>query len=110
MDHNMVCEATLVSWLLPSQDLVAMNVDGRVLGDPSRLGFGGLGWDSVGNFLFGFYGNMGHASILHGLEVCWNQGCCKLICYSDSKTLTYLLQRDIPFYHRYGNELLEIKR
>lgn len=43
MDHNMVCEATLVSWLLPSQDLVAMNVDGRVLGDPSRLGFGGLG-------------------------------------------------------------------
>nr|KYP61721.1 Putative ribonuclease H protein At1g65750 family [Cajanus cajan] len=106
----------LVHWIHPLVDSVALNVDGSRIGTPGRGGYGGLCQNHEGQFLFGFYGFLGEASVLqteilallHGLHLCWDKGFRKIVCYSDSTLVVSLLQGPILMFHRYGNQLMEI--
>lgn len=81
-----------VSWHAPPADWVALNVDGNAHLNPTAAAFGGLTRDNHGRFLRGFYGSLGNSTImhaelralLHGLEMCWEMGFKKILCYSDS--------------------------
>ncbi|KAJ1404893.1 Ribonuclease H-like superfamily, partial [Sesbania bispinosa] len=45
---------TLVKWLPPQEDEIALNVDGSSMGNPGPAGFGGLLRDHQGSWMKGF--------------------------------------------------------
>ncbi|KAL3609152.1 hypothetical protein D5086_000172 [Populus alba] len=69
------------------------------LGNPNRIGAGGLIRSSAGNFLVGFIAFAGVAcnllpellAIAKGLKLAWDRGYRKIICHSDSKDALRLL-------------------
>jgi ribonuclease HI len=92
-----------VAWSKPEAGTICLNVDGSMLGSVNAAGFGGLIRNSAGTFLGGCYGttvqpNILYAEImavLHGLELCWNKGCRKVVCYSDSLQAVKLINEDV---------------
>lgn len=53
-----------MSWQSAGPEAMVLNVDGSLLSDPPREGFGGLVRDHLGQFVLGFYGYLGPTSIL----------------------------------------------
>jgi ribonuclease HI len=95
-----------------------LNVDGSLLGSANAVGFGGLIRNSAGTFLGGYYGtavqpNILYAEImavLHGLELCWNKGCRKVVCCSDSLQAVKLINEGVLPYHSFANEINKIRQ
>ncbi|GAU46201.1 hypothetical protein TSUD_401610 [Trifolium subterraneum] len=81
--------------------------DGSCLGDPGRVGFGGL--IRKGNRVDGFSGFLGISNttfaelmaILHGLRIARNLSCNHIYCYSDSQTVLDLISKDFSTFHHY---------
>jgi hypothetical protein len=69
-----------------------LNVDDITLTNPKKTCFGGLVRNHEGPFQFSFYGRVIISNVLHGeikilltsIEVCWQAGFKKLLCFSDS--------------------------
>ncbi|KAL6494930.1 hypothetical protein OROGR_030849 [Orobanche gracilis] len=106
-----------VTWKMPPLDWIALNVDGSSLGNPGNAGFGGLLRDSNGAWISGFLGAIGitnnlHAELmglLHGLQLTWENGYRKFICYSDSMDALSLINRFLPVHHHYSPVVLSIQ-
>ena len=58
-----------ISWILPAQDIIKINVDGSSFGNPSCGAIGGVFRDWQAKFLGRFAQNIGHASCLEA-EFC----------------------------------------
>ncbi|KAM7525590.1 hypothetical protein LguiA_015492 [Lonicera macranthoides] len=54
----------LINWKFPPAGIVKINTDGSCLGNPGPAGFGGVARDNQGNWLEGFAGFIGKATIL----------------------------------------------
>lgn len=54
----------LINWKFPPTCTVKVNLDGRCLGNPGPMGFRGVARDDQGNWLQGFAGFIGKATIL----------------------------------------------
>jgi len=75
-------------------------VDGSAQTNPETAGFGGLIRDYDGQFMCGFHGNIGYSNILpaeiltlmHGIQICWDEGLRDIICYTDSMHIIHLVQ------------------
>lgn len=71
------------------EEVLILNVDESALDNPGKTGFGGLMRNHLGEFIQGYYGSAGVATILHaeicalyeGLKLCWEA---RVHCYSDS--------------------------
>jgi ribonuclease HI len=82
----------MVAWSRPDEGTVCLNVDGSLLGSANTTGYGGLLRNNKGELLWGFYGVAAIQRILfaeimvvlHGLQLCWDNGYRKVICFSDS--------------------------
>ena len=92
-------ETIQILWQRPPWDFVKNNVDGSSLGNPGKIGAGGLIRSSARNFLVGFTAFASVAcnllpellAIAKGLKLAWDGGYCKIICHSDSKDALRLL-------------------
>ncbi|KAK7268687.1 hypothetical protein RIF29_21393 [Crotalaria pallida] len=97
-----------VKWENPPAGFIAVNVDGSCFDNPGPAGFGGLLRDDLGKWLLGFSGHIGISYNLHAeieairnrLEVAWNYGARRVICYSDSLEALRLVGKDPGVYHR----------
>lgn len=89
VSHNQLFQhrpERLVRWQSAGPDAMVLNVDGSLLDDPPRAGFGGVVLNHLGEFILGFYGCLGEASIL-GAELHappavlanWFSPCCVLL-------------------------------
>ena len=98
-DMKVTRETIQILWQRPPWDFVKINVDGSSLGNPGRIGAGGLIRASTRNFLVGFTVFAGVAcnllpellAITKGLKLAWDRGYRKIICHSDSKDALRLL-------------------
>lgn len=54
-----------VTWTIPIEGSVTLNVDGSAVTTSGLVGFGGLVRDHSGSFLHGFYGSVGVSDIMH---------------------------------------------
>jgi hypothetical protein len=71
---------------------------------------------SNGNFVLGFYGAAIVQSILyaelttvlHGLQLCWENGFRRISCYSDSLQTVSLIRLGVSTHHRFANEVFSI--
>jgi hypothetical protein len=98
-DMKVTKETIKILWQRPTWDFVKINVDGSSLGNPGRIGAGGLIRASTRNFLVGFTVFAGVAcnllpellAITKGLKLAWDRGYRKIICHSDSKDALRLL-------------------
>ncbi|PNX57966.1 ribonuclease H [Trifolium pratense] len=107
-----------VAWSRPTEGTFCLNVDGSFLGSTQTAGFGGLIRNNAGAFLGGFYGVASMPSILyaeimavlHGLELCWNNGYTNLVCFSDSLQAVSLIKNGVSPYHTYANEIHKIRQ
>jgi ribonuclease HI len=96
---------------------VCLNVDGSLLGAANTAGYGGLLRNNDGNFIWGFYGSTDVPSILlaeitailQGLQLCWESGFRKVICFSDSLQSVSLIREGVSVYHRFANEIHHIR-
>jgi hypothetical protein len=69
-----------VSWSRPAAGIMCLNVDGSLLNETNKAGYGGLLRDNHGNFIWGYYGAVMMPNILfaeimaiwHGLKLCWD--------------------------------------
>ncbi|CAL0331035.1 unnamed protein product [Lupinus luteus] len=92
---------------LPSENSYKVNVDGSSFGNPSRLGFGGLIRNNLGEWISGFSGFCGIASnlhagllaIFHGLNLSWSSGFKAIICESDSQLALTLIAKGLDRFH-----------
>jgi ribonuclease HI len=95
---------------------VCLNVDGSLLGSTNTAGYGGLLRDNNGVFLLGFYGAATTPSILfaelmailHGLQICWENGYRRISCFSDSLQAVNLIRDGVSAHHRFANEVISI--
>jgi ribonuclease HI len=107
-----------VSWTRPMEGIVCLNVDGSLLGTPNTAGYGGLIRDNNWNFVMGFYGAATVISILfaelmavlHGLQLCWENGFKQIMCYSDSLQTISLIRYGVSVHHRFANEVASIRQ
>jgi ribonuclease HI len=107
-----------VKWCRPAEGVVCLNVDGSLLGSVNTAGYGGLLRNKDGDFICGFYGvaaipNILFAEIMaiwHGLELCWERGFRKVLCYSDSLLSVNLIKEGVTPHHRFANEIHRIKK
>nr|KYP56119.1 Putative ribonuclease H protein At1g65750 family [Cajanus cajan] len=80
-----------VQWSLPESSWVKLNVDDSFVPQLNAMGSGGVVRNSVGEWKLGFaVGLQGGDSfqaellaVVEGLELCWKEGCKKVICESD---------------------------
>nr|KYP35209.1 Putative ribonuclease H protein At1g65750 family [Cajanus cajan] len=80
-----------VKWSPLEPSWVKLNVDGSFVPQLNAMGFGGVVRNSVGEWKLGFAvglqsGDSFRAELLavvEGLELCWKEGCKKVICESD---------------------------
>lgn len=87
------------------------------LGQPGRVGFGGVLRDGEGNWIQGCYGNIGKfdclkpelAGLLHGLDRAWSKGVSHLVCYSDSTIALELVVVLSPPFHSYTSLIREVQ-
>ena len=92
-DMKVTKETIQILWQRSPWDFVKINVDGSFLGNPGRIGAGGLIRSSAGNFLVGFTAFAGVAcnllpellAIAKGLKLVWDRGYHKIICHSNLK-------------------------
>ncbi|KAE9610055.1 putative ribonuclease H-like domain-containing protein [Lupinus albus] len=117
-DHNYPLKVPhMVQWLRPNTEFVALNVDGNSLGNPGKAGYGGLLRDNMGSWISGFMGSVGISNNLHvepmgplyGLQLAWDMGFRKVICYSDSMDVISLVHGSRPNYHHYMATVLRIQ-
>jgi ribonuclease HI len=107
-----------VTWSRPKEGTICLNVDGSLLGSVNTAGFGGLIRNNTEAFLGGFYGaasqpNILYAEImavLHGLDLCWNKGYKKVVCYSDSLMAVNLINNGVFPFHSFANEINKIRQ
>jgi len=93
-------------------------VDRSAQTNPGMAGFGGLIRDFDGQFMRGFHGNIGYSNILHaeilalmhGIQICWDEGLRDIICYTDSMHTIHLVQYADVSTHHYGNEITIIRK
>jgi ribonuclease HI len=103
----------LVTWSRPEEGTCCLNVDGSLLGSTNTAGYGGLLRNNNGDFLCGFYGMAAVRNILfveimavlHGLQLCWDNGYRKVICFSDSLQSVNLIRDGVSAHHRFANEI-----
>jgi hypothetical protein len=70
-----------------------------------------------GAFLPGFYGAATTPSILfaelmdmlHGLQICWENGYRRISCFSNSLQAVNLIRDDVSAHHRFANEVFSIR-
>jgi ribonuclease HI len=116
-ESNRTSHHQLVAWSCPNEGTVCLNVDGSMMGQIPATGFGGLLRNNFGTFLKGFYGTASRPSvlyaeiiaILHGLELCWNNGFRNILCYSDSLQAVSLLKNGVSPHHQFANEIQRIR-
>ncbi|KAJ1423961.1 Ribonuclease H domain [Sesbania bispinosa] len=88
-----------ISWPCPVDGEIALNEDGSSLSNPGASGFGDIFRDYTGQWMHGYFENIGISeilqaellAILNGLHIAWKLGYRKVICYSDSKTALSLI-------------------
>jgi ribonuclease HI len=118
LGSNQAVDQQLVSWSCPHEGTVCLNVDGSMLGSLQTAGFGGLIRNNFGAFLKGFYGTASHPSvlyaeiiaILHGLELCWDNGFRNVTCYSDSLQAVTLIKTGVSHHHQFANEIQRVRQ
>ncbi|CAJ2654824.1 unnamed protein product [Trifolium pratense] len=79
---------------------------------------GSLMHNNNGDFILGFYGaavvpNILFAelmAVLHGLQICWENGFRKIICFSDSLQGVSLIRDGVSAHHRFANEIFSIRQ
>lgn len=94
-------EYTMIQWIPPSNDEVALNCDGAV---QTRTGItkaacGGILRNSVGGTLLAFATGLGDCTVVeaelwgifHGLTIVWGRGFRHIVVYSDSQVAVNLL-------------------
>ncbi|GAU50330.1 hypothetical protein TSUD_290660 [Trifolium subterraneum] len=95
----------LVFWPRPSEDQVALNVDGSSYGNHGPAGYGGLIRNRQGLWISGFSGHINHAdsleaellAIMHGLMLVWDYGYPNVSCISDCKNALRLIDLEPIF-------------
>jgi ribonuclease HI len=93
-------------------------VDDSLLGSTNTSGYGGLLRNNNGDFLLGFYGAAANPSILlaelmtilHGLQICWDKGFRRIVCFSDSLQTINLIRDGVSVHHRFANEVFSIRQ
>jgi ribonuclease HI len=118
LGSNQAVDQQLVSWSCPHEGTICLNVDGSMLGSLQTAGFGGLIRNNFGAFLKGFYGTASHPSvlyaeiiaILHGLELCWDNGFRNVTCYSDSLQAVTLIKTGVSHHHQFANEIQRVRQ
>ncbi|KAK2370649.1 hypothetical protein QL285_083681 [Trifolium repens] len=118
LEPNQTVDHQLVSWSCPNEGTICLNVDGSMLGSLQTAGFGGLLRNNFGAFLKGFYGTASQPSvlyaelmaILHGLELCWDNGYRNVTCYSDSLRLVTLIKTGVSHHHHFANEIQRVRQ
>jgi ribonuclease HI len=118
LEHNQNIDHQLVSWSCPNEGTICLNVDGSMLGSLQTAGFGGLLRNNFGVFLKGFYGTASQPSvlyteimaILHGLELCWENGFRNVTCYSDSLQAVTLIKTGVSHHHHFANEIQRVRQ
>jgi ribonuclease HI len=107
-----------VTWSRPEEGTICLNVDGSLLGSVNTAGFGGIVQNNTGAFLGGFYWAACQAKILyaeimavlHGLDLCWNKGYRKVVCFSDSLLAVNLINKGVPPFNSFANEINRIRQ
>jgi len=107
----------LISWKKCHLDSYILNVDGSAQTNPEMAGFGGLIRDFDGQFMRGFHGNIGYSNILHveilalihGIQICWDEGLRDIICYTDFMHTIHLVQYADVSTHD-GNDIAIIRK
>jgi hypothetical protein len=118
LEPNQTVDHQLVSWSCPNEGTICLNVDGSMLGSLQTAGFGGLLRNNFGAFLKGFYGTASQPSvlyaelmaILHGLELCWDNGYRNVTCYSDSLQAVTLIKTGVSHHHHFANEIQRVRQ
>lgn len=86
-----------------------LDVDGSSCSNPGRLGFGGLLRNEAGSWLMSFSGFAGVGTnllpelqaIKHGLQLSWDQGFTKILCYSWLHDAIRLIGEDSIGFHKF---------
>ncbi|KAJ1409532.1 Ribonuclease H domain [Sesbania bispinosa] len=99
---------------LPNQ--VALNTDGSVIN--AQASFGGLLRNADGDWIQGFYGNLGCGDILRaelaaiwqGLKLCWELEFRDVKCMSDSQLALSLILGDVSNFHQHAGVVKEIRK
>ncbi|KAJ1434634.1 Ribonuclease H domain [Sesbania bispinosa] len=98
----------------PCLDQIALNTNGSVI--DNKGDFGGLLRSHSGEWIWGFYGNMGHGDILgaellalvRGLWLCWDLQYKIVKCMTDSTLAISLVKEDVSRFHKYAGVVREI--
>lgn len=91
-----------VAWHNAGLEFMVLNVDGSLLFNPCFAGFGSLVRNHLGEFMIGFYGNLGATTILEAelhaismdMRLCWEEGYRDVHCFSDSLLSVQLVQHE----------------
>lgn len=105
-----------VCWHSSMEAGTILNVDGSSLGNPGRVGFGGVIQSSEGEWIAGFASFIGHSNNLHvellailnGLLIGWNKDFRNIICYSNSLNVVNLVKESMSPFHKYATIILDI--
>ena len=108
----------LISWHKGHSGSYILNVDGSAQTNPGMAGIGGLIRYFDGQFMHGFHGNIDYLNILHakilalmhGIQICWEEGLKDIICYTDSMHIIHLVQHADISTHHYDNEIAIIRK
>ncbi|PNX76585.1 ribonuclease H [Trifolium pratense] len=111
----------LVAWSRPTEGTTCLNVDGSLLGTTNTAGYGGLlrnNNNNNGDFILGFYGVATVQSILfaelmtvlHGLQICWENGFRRIIYFSDSLQAVNLFWEEVSAHHQFANEIFSFRQ
>ncbi|KAL6286459.1 hypothetical protein ACE6H2_010849 [Prunus campanulata] len=98
---------TLLAWKPPPVSTMKLNIDGSRIGSSGAIAAGGLIRNSVGEWVAGFFANLGLGEILvaelwalyHGLKLAQSLQVTKLIVETDSTLVLHLLNAKLEPYH-----------
>ncbi|GKV53477.1 hypothetical protein SLEP1_g59999 [Rubroshorea leprosula] len=99
-----------VGWNPPPPGVVKLNTDGSAVTNPGNAGAGGIFRDDLGNWLLGFYRNIGYTSSLSaelwalrdGLKLAVDKGFSQLIVETDSMVAKTLIDSAHSDSHSLG--------
>ncbi|KAJ1384911.1 Ribonuclease H domain [Sesbania bispinosa] len=100
----------------PLSNQVALNTDGSVIN--AQASFGGLLRNADGEWIKGFYGNLGDGDILgaelaaiwQGLKLCWDLEFRDVKCMSDSQLALSLILGDVSNFHQHAGVVKEVRK
>ncbi|GAU42016.1 hypothetical protein TSUD_236830 [Trifolium subterraneum] len=49
-------------------------------------------------------------AVLHGLQICWEKGFRRIVCFSDSLQAVSLIREGVSAHHRSANEICSIRQ